>query len=50
VLTVIVLVLIIGFGALYLLYQRRIGERQNPEYTRAILGDDTFEFSKMDVF
>ncbi|KAK8885261.1 hypothetical protein M9Y10_040706 [Tritrichomonas musculus] len=32
------------------LYCRRKEEEQNPEYTRAILGDDAFEFSQLQTF
>jgi H+/Cl- antiporter ClcA len=49
-LTVALVLLIAGAVALYLYYQKRAEEDQNPEYTRAILGDDAFEFSKMDTF
>jgi hypothetical protein len=49
VLTVAVLALIIGIAMLYLYCQKKFEEDQNPEYTRAILGDDAFEFSKMDA-
>jgi hypothetical protein len=49
ILTAAVIVLIVGIAGLYMYCQRKIEEDQNPEYTRAILGDDAFEFSKMEA-
>jgi hypothetical protein len=34
---------------LYRWFRDRIDQDDNPEYTRAILGDDAFEFSQMEV-
>jgi hypothetical protein len=49
ILTAAVIVLIVAIAALYLYCQRKVEEDQNPEYTRAILGDDAFEFSRMEA-
>ena len=30
-------------------FKRRMDEENNPEYTKAILGDDAFEFSQLEI-
>jgi hypothetical protein len=34
---------------LYRCFRGRLEEDDNPQYTRAILGDDAFEFAQMEV-
>ena len=45
--SIILVTVIVVFIGLYIYFRRRYDEEQNPEYTRAILGDDAFEFSQL---
>ncbi|OHS99060.1 hypothetical protein TRFO_08628 [Tritrichomonas foetus] len=41
------ILLIGGIAGVYIYCRKKYEEEQNPEYTRAILGDDAFEFSQL---
>jgi hypothetical protein len=45
---VVMLSVVVGIGC-YVYLRRKWDEAANPEYTRAILGDDAYEFSELET-
>jgi hypothetical protein len=46
----LIMISVIGGIGFYVYLRRKWEEAANPEYTRAILGDDAYEFTELDTF